>query len=37
MANTWFEKMEQEKITYSIGGNKTKIDFVLVGKIIESI
>ena len=30
MANTWFEKKEQRKITYSIGGNETEIDFVLV-------
>ena len=32
MANTWFEKMEQRKITYSMGRNETEIDFVLVGK-----
>ena len=32
MANTWFEKKEQRKITYSMDGNETKIDFVLVGK-----
>ena len=31
MVNTWFEK-EQRKITYSLGGNKTEVDFVLVGK-----
>ena len=31
MENTWFEK-EQRKTTYSIDGNKTDIDFVLVGK-----
>ena len=31
MANTWFAK-EQRKITYSVGGNKTKTDLVLVGK-----
>ena len=31
MANTWFEK-EQRKITYSMGGNETEIDFLLVGK-----
>ena len=31
MANTWFEK-EQRKITYSMGGNETEIDFALVGK-----
>ena len=32
MANTWFEKKEQRKITYSMGGNETEIDFVLVDK-----
>ena len=32
MANTWFEKKEQKKITYSMGGNETEIDFVLVDK-----
>ena len=31
VANTWFEK-EQRKITYSMSGNETEIDFVLVGK-----
>ena len=32
VANTWFEKKEQRKIKYRIGGNETEIDFVLVGK-----
>ena len=32
VANTWFEKKEQRKITYSMGRNETEIDFVLVGK-----
>ena len=32
VANTWFEKKEQRKITYSMGGNKTEIDFALIGK-----
>ena len=32
LANTWFEKKEHKKITYNMGGNKTEIDFVLVGK-----
>ena len=31
MANTWLKK-EQRKIIYNMGGNETKIDFVLVGK-----
>ena len=31
VANTWFEK-EQRKITYSMGGNETEIDFVLIGE-----
>ena len=30
--NTWFEKKEHRKITYSIDGNETEIDFVLVDK-----
>ena len=32
VANPWFEKKEQRKITYSTGGNESEIDFVLVGK-----
>ena len=32
MANTWFGKKEQRKITYSMGKNETEIDFVVVGK-----
>ena len=32
VANTWFKKEEQRKITYSVGGNKMEIDFVLVSK-----
>ena len=32
VANTWFEKMEHRKITCTMGGNETEIDFVLVGK-----
>ena len=28
----WFKKKEQKKIAYSMGGNKTEIDFVSVGK-----
>ena len=31
MANTSLEK-KQRKITHSMGGNKTKINFVLIGK-----
>ena len=31
-ANTWFEKKEQRKITCSMGGNETEINFVMVGK-----
>ena len=33
MANTRFEKKEQRKIKYSMSGNETEIDIVLVGKI----
>ena len=32
MANVWFEKKEQRKITYSMSRNETEIDSVLVGK-----
>ena len=32
VANTWFEKKEQRKITNSMGGNETEIGFVLIGK-----
>ena len=32
MANIWFEKKEQRKTTYSMSGNETEIDFVLVSK-----
>ena len=32
VANTWLEKKEQRKTMYSMGGNETEIDFVLVGK-----
>ena len=32
LANSWFEKKEQRKITCSMGGNETEIDFVLVGE-----
>ena len=31
-ANTWFEKKEQRKIAYSMGGNEIEIDFELVHK-----
>ena len=32
MANTWFNKTDKKKITYSAGGCETEIDFVLVGE-----
>ena len=32
IANMCLEKKEQRKITYSMGGNETEIDFVLVAK-----
>ena len=32
MANAWFKKKNQRKITYSMSRNETEIDFVLVGK-----
>ena len=32
VANTWFRKKENRKVTFSTGGNETEIDFVLVSK-----
>ena len=32
MANTWFSKKKERQRAFSMGGNKTEIDFVLVGK-----
>ena len=32
VANTWFKKTDKRKITYSVGGCGTEIDFVLVGE-----
>ena len=32
VANTWFRKGEKRKVTYSVGGNESEIDFILVGK-----
>ena len=32
MTNTWFDKTDTRKITYSAGGCETEIDFVLVGE-----
>ena len=32
VANTWFKKKKQRKITYSIAGNEIEIDSVLVDK-----
>ena len=32
VANTFFRKGEKRKVTFSSGGNKTEVDFVLVGK-----
>ena len=37
VANTWFEKKEQRKTTYSMGKNETEINFVLIDKKVESI
>ena len=37
VANTWYEKRNKRKVTYTSGGNDTKIDFVLVGKEKKSI
>ena len=32
VANTWFNKTDKRKITFSAGGCETEIDFVLVGE-----
>ena len=32
VANTWFRKGENRKVTYSAGENESEIDFVLMGK-----
>ena len=32
VANTWYKKRDERKVTYSSGGNDAEIDFVLVGK-----
>ena len=32
VANTWFMKDDKRKVTFNSGGNKTEIDFVLLGK-----
>ena len=32
VANTWYKKKDKSKVTYSLGGNDTEIDSVLVGK-----
>ena len=37
MANTWFNKADKRKITYSAGGYETEIDFVLVRENTERI
>ena len=35
-ANTWYYKTDKRKITYSVGGCETEIDFVLVGEKYRS-
>ena len=32
ITNTWYKKKDRRKVTYSLGGDDTEIDFVLVGK-----
>lgn len=32
VANTWYRKKDQRKVTFSASGNETEIDFVLIGK-----
>ena len=30
MSNTWFKRVEKRKVTFRVGENETKIDFVLI-------
>ena len=30
MSNTWFKREETRKVTFGMGGNESKIDFVLI-------
>ena len=32
VANTWFKKRDQRKVTFRSGGNETKFDYIIVGK-----
>ena len=32
VANTWFEKTDERKITFKSGNNESEIDFILVSK-----
>uniref|UniRef100_A0A0L8G5Q4 Endonuclease/exonuclease/phosphatase domain-containing protein n=1 Tax=Octopus bimaculoides TaxID=37653 RepID=A0A0L8G5Q4_OCTBM len=32
VANSWFSKTEKRKVTFSVGGNESEIDFMLVGR-----
>ena len=32
VANTWYKKKEKQKVTFCTGGNKSEIDFVLIGQ-----
>ena len=32
MSNTWFKRERKRKVTFRMGENETKIDFVLIKK-----
>ena len=32
VANTWFKKRDQRKVTFRSGENETEIDYIIVGK-----
>ena len=31
MSNTWLKRKEKRKVTFGMGENETKIDYVLIG------
>ena len=35
VSNTWFKRKEKRKVTFRIGENETKVDFVLIKKNIS--
>ena len=37
VANTWFKKRDQRKVTFRSGENETEIDYIIVGREAEDI